>query len=158
MPHIYHAYQDNEILLADPVKLVELLYRGAIDSTKDACQALTRGDIPDRVKAINKAGAILRELSLSVDLNQNPELGRNLIELYDYMQRLLNEANANQTEAPLVEVSKLMSTLLDGWVACRVQVSSETDAPPLTESTSGAAFDYYDTEVGRADSRISCSF
>ncbi|HBY61333.1 MAG TPA: flagellar export chaperone FliS, partial [Solibacterales bacterium] len=48
------------------------------------------------------------------------------IELYDYMQRRLLEANARQEDAPLAEVERLLSTVRDGWEECRSSVRAQT--------------------------------
>ncbi len=114
-PGVYQEYLDNEILTADPVKLIQLMYRGALDSVSSARAALAAGDIFTRSRLISKAVAIINELALSLDHSQDASLCRNLVELYDYMARRLNEANAVQVDEPLAEVAGLLSELLDAW-------------------------------------------
>jgi flagellar protein FliS len=114
----YEKYRESEILAADPLKLVELLYRAAIQSITDAREHLRSGKIRERSNAISKAAAILSELMQSLDHDRGGEITRNLAELYDYMQRQLLKANMEQIESPLIEVNKLMATLLEGWQAC----------------------------------------
>ena len=112
------AYLESKIFSADPVELVEILYRAALESAASARRHLARGDIAGRSREISRTMAILTELMLSVDREAGGPLARNLLELYDYMQRRLIEANAEQTEAPLAEVSRLLATLLEGWMHC----------------------------------------
>jgi flagellar protein FliS len=114
----YEKYREGEILAADPLELVELLYRAAIQSITDARQHLRAGQIRERSDAISKAGAILNELMQSLDHDKGGEISKNLAELYDYIQRQLLKANMEQIEAPLTEVNKLLETLLEGWQAC----------------------------------------
>jgi flagellar secretion chaperone FliS len=114
----YEKYREGEILAADPLELVELLYRAAIQSITDARQHLRAGQIRERSDAISKAGAILNELMQSLDHDKGGEISKNLAELYDYIQRQLLKANMQQIEAPLTEVNKLLETLLEGWQAC----------------------------------------
>ncbi len=114
----YEKYREGEILAADPLELVELLYRAAIQSISNAREYLRAGQIRERSDAISKAGAILNELMQSLDHDKGGEISKNLVELYDYIQRQLLKANMEQTETPLTEVNKLLETLLEGWQAC----------------------------------------
>lgn len=113
------AYWENEILQADPLQLVRILYRSALEAVRKASVHLREGDIRARSAQITKAGEILNELAMSVNLEQGGDIARNLIELYDYMQRLLQEANFRQVEPPLAELENLLGTLLDAWERCR---------------------------------------
>ncbi len=120
------AYLESKVLSADPLELVEILYRAALAAIGSARRSLQQADIASRSKAIGRAMAILTELMLSVDRQSGGPLATNLVELYDYMQRRLIEANVEQAEAPLTEVGRLLATLLEGWLHCR----STGEAPP----------------------------
>ena len=48
----YDNYLESEVLSADPVKLVTILYRAALESLGTARRCLYDGDIAGRVKAI----------------------------------------------------------------------------------------------------------
>lgn len=111
----YQNYLEEEVLSANPLKLVELLYRGALDSISTARRHLKSGDIRARSRAINKAMEILAELARALNHEAGGEVSRNLAELYAYMQRLMIEANTKQFDPPLAEAERLLATLLDGW-------------------------------------------
>ncbi len=134
------TYIESRILSADPVELVRILYEAALDSVEKARRHLRRGEIVARSKEIGRASAILIELAISVNHDVDASLSRNLVELYDYMQRRLTEANVNQTEPPLADVSRLLTTLLEGWTACQhTLAASRAEAPepgagPLVEA------------------------
>ena len=116
MPNsVYEKYLEEEILHADPVQLVSILYRAAKEATAEARAHLRRHAIKDRSAAITKASEIIAHLMLSVDRAAGNEIGRNLIELYAYMQTRLTEANFQQIEPPLAEVENLLTTLLHAW-------------------------------------------
>jgi flagellar protein FliS len=125
-----NGYQNYfEVAEANPLKLVELLYRGALDSIAAARRYLRLGDIRARSRAISKAMAIVTELSLSLNHRDGGEVGRNLAELYGYIERLLIQSNVEQCEPPLVEAERLLSTLLEGWTLCaQGQPASATHA------------------------------
>jgi flagellar secretion chaperone FliS len=112
----FDKYLETEVFSADPVKLVCMLYRGAIEATAAARRHLHLGEIKARSRQIMRTLAIVRELSRSLD-PQYEEISRPLGELYAYMQTRLLEANAKQIDAPLAEVEQLLCTLLEGWKA-----------------------------------------
>jgi flagellar protein FliS len=119
--NFYRNYMETEILNADPVKLVCLLYRGAIERVCEARQCLRRGDIAGRARAITKATAILNELMLSLNREKGGEIARSLVELYDYIVRCLNDANFRQADGPLAEAEQLLNTLVGAWEeSCQV--------------------------------------
>jgi len=140
MSHIGHeAYLEGRILSADPLELVRLLYQGASDAVRQARRSLADGDIAGRAEAISRAYEILAELAGAVD-RQSGELGERLLLLYDYMQRLLLDANLRQEDGPLAQVLGLLSTLSEGWQAVQGQsaparpaVSEAWGAPPPSE-------------------------
>ena len=109
------AYFETGILQADPIELVSLLYRGAIEAIAKARVSLKAGDIRERSRQITKACEILNELAGAVDREQGGELSAALVQLYDYIQRLLLDANFRQADPPLAEAENLLATILEGW-------------------------------------------
>jgi flagellar secretion chaperone FliS len=121
----FDRYLETEVFSADPVKLVCMLYRGAIEATAAARRHLKAREIRERSRQIMRAYAILREPSQSLD-PQYKEISGPLRNLYAYMQTCLLAANTKQIDPPLAEVEQLLSTLLEGW---------KTAAPISTDST-----------------------
>jgi flagellar protein FliS len=112
---IHDQYLEAEILNADPVKLVGILYRAAIESVAAARCHLQDGEIRERSRKITKASEILNQLMLSLDHASGGDISRNLVELYAYMQTRLIQANTQQTGAPLAEVENLLKVLSEPW-------------------------------------------
>ena len=102
---------EAEVMSASPVRLVHLLYRGALDSVRAARTELRAGDIPARSRAITKAQAILNELASSLNCEQGGEFARNLQELYSWLLERLTAANLQQREQPLIEAEQVLQTL-----------------------------------------------
>jgi flagellar protein FliS len=111
----YAAQLDVSILTAEPIELVRILYRTALDSVSAARAHLAAGEIKERSQAISKAVSIIHELALSLNPEVEPSLAGTLAELYDYMQRRLLAANFEQSDAPLAEVMGLLETMTDAW-------------------------------------------
>ena len=127
----YRNYLESGILEADPLKLVCLVYRGAIQRLAEAREHLRRGDILARGKAVAKAIAIVNHLASSLDHEQGGDISRNLLQLYDYIARRIHEGNFSQTDAPFAEAEQLLGTLLEAWEACQpaAEESDENYAP-----------------------------
>ena len=113
-----NAYEEHRILSASPVELVRILYTAAVRAVQNARENLRTGDIGARSREISKAQVILLELATSVDPGKAKDVGERLLALYDYMQGRLAEANAEQKEEPLAEVSSLLGTLQEAWSQC----------------------------------------
>lgn len=126
------AYLESEVLSASPIRLIELLYRGAIDATTAAKIAAEQGNALERSRHLSRSHAILVELSRSLDHSVGGQLSRDLVELYDYMQRQLTHANLSQQIQPIEDVHAVLTNLLEAWQ----QVSSVT-APPPGKAMSG---------------------
>ncbi len=124
----YETYLENKILTADPVELVQILCRSALDAIRQARLDLREGRIRERSRAITRASDILNELALSLDHQAGGELSRNLVELYAYVQQLLVDGNTRQQDAPLAEAEKLVAALVEAWQSCQAH-SSLTTAP-----------------------------
>ncbi len=124
----YEAYANDEILNADPVKLVQLMYRGAIEAVTSGRACLARRDIKGRSRFITRAVLILTELFSSLNHEEGRELSARLAALYDYMQRRLLEANHTQEDAPLAEVEQLLQSLSEAWES--IGTAAETSAVP----------------------------
>lgn len=136
----FDRYLETEVFSADPVKLVCMLYRGAIEATAAARRHLKAREIRERSRQIMRASAILRELSRSLD-PQYEQISGPLRDLYAYMQTCLFSANSKQIDPPLAEVEQLLTTLLEGWKAV-------TPPTPLVSTDS----------TGEAYQSVSCTY
>ena len=109
------SYIERDILEADGCKLILVMYRGAVEALGQARERLAAGDIAGRSRAITKVSEIVNVLALSLDHDAGGEVSRNLVELYDYVQVLLQKGNFEQIDPPLAEAQGLLQTLLEAW-------------------------------------------
>lgn len=126
----YDRYLEAEVLNAEPLKLVLMLYRAAIDAVAAARRHVRQGNIRERSRSITRAMEIVNELALSLNHAAGGDISRNLAELYAYMQARLIEANTQQTEPPLAEVETLLSTLLEAWRGAEPSAKPSTEPAP----------------------------
>lgn len=127
---MYQAYQtslEDEILSADPLELVCMLYSGALTSLKHAREALAQGDPMRRGAAIAKVQDLLMELVCSLNHERGGDISRGLADLYQYFLQRLVEAHAEQSDTKLAEIERLMATLLEGWRAAIPARQAEFD-------------------------------
>ena len=108
-------YFEAEVLNADPMKLVTLLYRGARTAVTAASLALSEGNSAERSKQILKAGEIVQELNRTLDHEKGGEISRQLAELYAYVGQRLLDANAEQSVKPLEDAGAVLAILADAW-------------------------------------------
>lgn len=131
-----NAYVESEILGADGCRLVQLMYEKVLEALVQARLNLSRGDIEGRSAEVTNASEILNELALSVDHEAGGEISRNLVELYDYIQQLLQQANFEQSEPPLAEAQRLVKILLEAWEECGLHLGSPQPGPSMNNPES----------------------
>lgn len=122
------AYLESEVLHADPIELIRILYRASIEAIDLAAQAINAKAIPEKTRQINKAQQIISELSLAVDHQKGGQVAKNLVELYDYVLHRLQEANFQCDATILLEAKGILKPLLEAWQECS---PTEADALPI---------------------------
>ncbi|MGM8215209.1 flagellar export chaperone FliS [Bacillaceae bacterium W0354] len=109
----YNAYQQNSIQTAMPGELTLMLYNGCIKFIKLAKRDIENKDIENKNINIQKAQNIIQELM--VTLNQEYEVSKQVLPLYDYIRYQLIQANLKNDVAILDEVEGLVSEFRDTW-------------------------------------------
>ncbi|MBM7690893.1 flagellar protein FliS [Peribacillus deserti] len=109
----YQAYQNNSVNTASPGELTLMLYNGCIKFIHQAKMAINAKQIEAKNTNIQKAQKIIQELM--VTLNMDLEVSKDMMSLYDYMNRRLIEANINNDTSILDEVEELVSEFRDTW-------------------------------------------
>ena len=99
-----------------------MLLGGARTRLMQARGCINHGDIEGRSRSISATVAILEGLQASLDHERGGDLAGNLDALYDYMQRRLFRANADDDSAAVDEVLGLVDTLYEAWSAIGDQV------------------------------------
>ena len=117
------AYQrvntQTSIVDADPHKLIQLLYNGALERINMAKARMQAKDFEGKGRLISKAIEIIGGLRSFLDFDKGGELAQRLEALYDYMERALFEANRHNDISKLDEVSGLLRQIKEGWDSIR---------------------------------------
>jgi flagellar protein FliS len=102
--------------IANPHRLILMLFDGAILSLASAGQAMKEKKIEEKGKQISSAISIISSgLQSSVDPDVGGELSERLIALYDYMCQRLLFANLHNDLAAIEEVSSLLGEIRSAW-------------------------------------------
>ncbi|GAB7125679.1 flagellar export chaperone FliS [Silvimonas sp. JCM 19000] len=135
-------YGDNSLDVAvesaSPLKLVVMLYEGAIKAVGLARYHMEAGHIPDKGKAISHAISIIDQgLRQSLDKSKGGDLAENLDQLYRYMTEQLLLANIHNKLETLDHVGKLLGELKESWD--QIEAGSRAGAQPVAETPPPAA-------------------
>lgn len=121
-----HQYQkvntQTSIVDADPHRLIQLLYNGALERINMAKARIQAKDFEGKNRLINKSIEIVAGLRGFLNFEKGGDLAPKLEALYDYMERRLFEANVRNDTVMLDEVSMLLRQLKDGWDGIREEV------------------------------------
>jgi len=110
----YNAYNQNNIGVESPEKLIQMMYEGILRFNMQAKRSMNDQDIERRTYWINRSNAVITELINILDYNQG-EISHYLSGLYTYQLRLLTEANLHNDCSKLDEVNQVFKGLLDAW-------------------------------------------
>ena len=123
------AYQrvntQTSITDADPHKLIQLLYNGAIERINMAKAKMQAKDYAGKAQLLNKAIEIIGGLRSFLDFEKGGDLAPRLAALYDYMERTLLEGSARNDMAKLDEVIELLRSIKEGWDGIREEVVTQ---------------------------------
>lgn len=114
------AYQkvgvDAAIEVADPHRLILLLFAGAQAAIGNARAAMKQQQVAAKGEAISKAVDIISNgLKVSLDLEQGGEVAGQLDALYDYLVMRLLRANLDNDLSALEEVAGLLEEIHGAW-------------------------------------------
>lgn len=122
------SYRSTEVSTASRLKLLIMLFEGAIRFINQAEEAMRTGEIPTKGVMIGKALAIVNELQSTLDHDQAPEIAANLERLYEFVQERLVRANIENQTQPLIQALRVLKTLHSAWVEVSQKSPAELSA------------------------------
>ena len=109
----YQSYQQNSVNTASPGELTLMLYNGCLKFILLGKKAIEAGKIEEKNTNILKAQNIVHELM--VTLNMDVAVSKDLMSLYDYMNRRLIDGNLKNDITALEEVEGLVTEFRNTW-------------------------------------------
>ena len=127
----YSTYNEIKYTTSNPLKIVVMLYDGAINYLRKAIEYTETGDIKNKNIYANKARDIIEELNNSLNEQEGQELAQHLRRLYFFMNRHLMKANWNNDTKGFIEVIELLSSLQEAWKDVSTQKGRPDRQPQL---------------------------
>lgn len=127
-PYAAAMYLESDVIHADPVRIIVLLYEGAIFRIGQAAQEMAKQNTLASGIALYRALAIIAELRNSLNLEGGGEVARNLDRLYLYMHEELVRGHLARQFEPLERVRTLLTDLNSSWRQVAQQVKTLLDA------------------------------
>ncbi len=108
-------YKRTEVNTSDNVRIVSLLYDGAINFIRVARKRAEQSDIAGKGLYIGKATSIVGELSSSLNMEVDSEISTNLRRLYDFILERLFNANRKNDMKAFDEAERVLDMLRNAW-------------------------------------------
>ncbi len=118
------AYREASLENAPPIKIVRMLYQGALRNIEKARRGLEQNDSSMFVEGLHKADAIVSELRFALDHGAAPELSSQLESLYLYVEGRFGRALEQRRIEPADEGGLVLRQLLSAWAALDVNGSA----------------------------------
>ena len=109
----------TSIVDADPHRLIQLLFRGALERINMARARIQAKDFEGKNRLINGTIDIVIGLRGFLDLEKGGDLAEKLEALYYYIERTLVKANMQNDVTALDEAASLLGEIKDGWDGIR---------------------------------------
>jgi len=114
------------------LRLVILMYDGAIGALHKAIAAIEDGDIEKRCESVNMAMEILTHLCVALDFEQGGVIAASLNDLYRSMIARLVRVNLLNDPKPAREVLRILEPLYDTWRKVDEKIALGVAAHELT--------------------------
>lgn len=111
----YTQYQQNQLSMASPAKLLLAAYDGALRFCRIGLEKMREGRFDEQSINLNKALAVICELLSTLNEEANPTLVARLRSLYLYVIEKIAHANLTADQADLNEAMKILASLRESW-------------------------------------------
>jgi len=108
-------YKKTEINTSDKIRIISLMYEGAINFIKIAKKKTLEQDIAGKGLYAGKATSIIGELSSSLNMEAGGEIGINLRRLYDFVLEKLFSANLKNDIKAFDDAERVLEVLRNAW-------------------------------------------
>jgi flagellar protein FliS len=115
------TYAQEAIETAPPIKIVRLLYQGAIRYIERAARCKADDPSSDFLSWINRADDIVVELRCHLREGHAPELVESLSQLYLFIEERLQRAANDRDPEPLQDATRVLKVLLEAWTAIELE-------------------------------------
>ena len=111
--HPQDAYRKQDIMTASSIDLIVMLYDALKKNIVQGRRGIAKKNIPAAHKHLMKAQEIVTELVNCLDMNY--EIAEDLLALYEFILRTLEEANIQKDPKLLDPVVEIIDSLRSAW-------------------------------------------
>lgn len=119
------AYRNTSFESAPPLKILRMLYAGAIRFLEQASELDPAAAGPEFNSRLGRADAIVSELRCAIEPEHAPELAEQLEQLYSFVESKISAAAVEGSTEPIAEALQVLETLRQAWDA--LEVNGEGD-------------------------------
>lgn len=138
-------YRINQIQMASKEQLLIITYDIGIKACHAAERAIDVNDVEQINNNLQKAQAVVRELMVTLNVEQGGEVAVSLMQLYDYMYYQLVEANVKKEISPVKMVRQMLEELKATWIEAINKLKAEArekQPAPVARPAGGTNFAY----------------
>jgi flagellar protein FliS len=140
------TYRVNQIQMASKEQLLIITYDIGIRSCVAAEKAITDGDTEQVNTNLQRAQSVVRELMVTLNLEQGGEVAASLMRLYDFMYYQLVDANVKRDAEMVKTVRSMMEELKATWVEAiaklKVEATKGKKSTAIAPQAGGTNFAY----------------
>jgi len=119
-------YKEVNVNTADRVKIVSMLYDGAINYLRVAKKKMEENDMAGKGYYLGRVTAIIGELSAALNMDAG-EIAHNMRRLYDFILQRLLYANLKNDISAFEDAEKILEVLRGAWKEMEKKISNEKD-------------------------------
>ena len=119
--NVAQQYQHTQVMTANHVQLIVLLYDSAVQSLELAREGIVKNNHRDKARFLDRGMAIVGELSSVLDFERGGQIAVSLHRLYDYMIQECLRANLRHDASVLDGPIRCLTTLREAWRTVAVQ-------------------------------------
>lgn len=113
MMNSYQQYKKHNVMMANPMELVIMLYNGVIKKLRQAQIAIGDKDIEAANEHLQNAQNIVMELMMGLDLSYG--IAQDLLKIYEYVNHEITSINASKDANGIEPVLAILTSLRDAW-------------------------------------------
>ena len=128
------AYLEADIMSRPKEWLIPLLYEHLLSSLRRAAVQIEANDIAGRAQSLDKASAIVVELSSSLDREKGGQIAAELSSLYAFFMTEILQVGITRDLGRLRKLCTIVEELLDAWTQAAEQISPRTTTRPAASA------------------------
>lgn len=113
MMNSYQQYKKHNVMMANPMELVIMLYNGIIKRLRQAEIAIDEKDIEAANEHLQNAQDLVIELMMGLDLSYG--IAQNLLNIYEFVHHQITSINVSKQADDIEPLVSILTSLRDAW-------------------------------------------